>query len=464
MIFNSLAFVVFALVFFGAWPAVRRFANARYLYIIAFSFLFYGWWDWRYIVLMVLTAMVDFWAGIAIVDYPKRRKAVLVLSLTSNLVVLGFFKYTGFFISNLNVVSSTFGMPALPVITLLLPVGISFYTFQSMSYTIDIYQGKTLPTRNPLHFLSAVAMFPHLVAGPIMRASYLLPQLLDGRSATREERWEGMRLIVHGYFKKMVIADNLAAAVNDAFNASAGGGSMTWWLVTVMFAFQIYCDFSGYSDIARGLAKWMGYDFSLNFRHPYCSTSMTEFWKRWHISLSSWFRDYVYVPLGGARKGALRGHINMWIAMLLSGLWHGAAWTFVIWGALHAFYLSVERVTKWPERIMGFPFGRPLAAALIFVQVCVAWVFFRASSLDQAFLILRSMFALNGEPLLVPKNPLVFLAIGVAREIYCFLGMDWRKAFNAAFVAIAEPAILGLLIAACIYLRGPGNTFIYFQF
>ena len=221
-----------------------------------------------------------------------------------------------------------------------------------MSYTIDVYRGRMKPVTNLFHFFAFLSMFPQLVAGPIVRARDLIPQLEKNRDTTEAERWDGLKLIVGGYFKKVVIADNLAPFVNTAFAAvPSPDSSLYWWLVIAAFAFQIFFDFAGYSDIARGLAKWMGYDFLVNFDHPYTSTSLREFWARWHISLSTWFRDYVYIPLGGSKKGESWGHVSMWMTMVISGLWHGAAFHFLVWGAVHALFLSIERITLWPERL-----------------------------------------------------------------------------------------------------------------
>jgi D-alanyl-lipoteichoic acid acyltransferase DltB (MBOAT superfamily) len=466
MLFNSLAFVFFAAAFFGFWPLARRSTNVRFVYIVCFSFLFYGWWDWRYIFLLIITGLIDFWAGIAIDQSVKRKKAILLVSIGSNLATLAFFKYSEFLAVNCNSLLSWAGVSGrIPEVSVLLPVGISFYTFQSMSYTIDIYRGELKPTRNVWHFFSAISLFPHLVAGPIMRAQSLLEQLLESRTPTAAERWNGLRLIVHGFFKKMVIADNLASAVNGAFTGGlAYDSAINWWIIVSMFAMQIYCDFSGYSDIARGLAKWMGYEFSLNFQHPYCATSIKEFWGRWHMSLSTWFRDYVYVSLGGTRVGRFRGHVNMWTTMLLSGLWHGAAWHFVGWGAVHAAFLSIERVTSWPARVLRLPAGRVLAWGFLLIQVWVAWVFFRAGSLDQAGKIIGTMFSLQFAPLAVAKSALLFLGLGLAREIYCFYGLDWRRLLSDRAVLFLEPIIMGVIVAACIFFRGSGDAFIYFQF
>jgi alginate O-acetyltransferase complex protein AlgI len=335
-----------------------------------------------------------------------------------------------------------------------------------MSYTIDIYRKHLHPTKNVFHFFAYLSMFPQLVAGPIVRASELLPQLEKSHPTTEKERWEGLGLIVHGYFKKVVIADNLAPVVSAAFGATTPSEStLYWWVAITAFAFQIYCDFSGYSDIARGLARWMGYDFLVNFNHPYTASSIREFWSKWHISLSTWFRDYVYIPLGGARKGKTRSHIHMWITMVVSGLWHGAAWNFVIWGALHAFFLTVERITNWPDRLKKLYCGRIIATLIMLVEVWVSWVFFRAESFAQACYILKCMFSFKGgvsRP--ITFNAAVILCVVIIEEVYVYFRLDRTRFLSPAKWRVIHPLLWAILIWACIYFRGPGSEFIYFQF
>jgi len=356
---------------------------------------------------------------------------------------------------------------------LILPVGISFYTFQSMSYTIDIYKGQLAPTRNPLHFFAYLALFPQLVAGPIIRAADLLPQLKRESHTTEQQRWDGLHLIVHGFLKKVFIADNLAYYVTEAFsNPVHPESAVFWWIMMTAFAFQIYCDFSGYSDIARGLAKWMGYDFMVNFNHPYVATSLREFWTRWHISLSTWFRDYVYIPLGGSRLGPLRGEINMWITMLVSGFWHGAAWNFIIWGGLHAAGATVERFTRLPRRLMALPGGRFIAGLWMLLQVWVTWVFFRAESFGQAMDILGSMFSFHAGMDVVQTQigtvrlMLIGTVIGIAalREFWFFMGWHEREFVPTRWRPTVQVATMAALIVVAVFFRGPGSQFIYFQF
>jgi len=329
-----------------------------------------------------------------------------------------------------------------------------------------VYKGKFKPTKNVFQFFAYLSMFPQLVAGPIVRAKDMLPQLIGQRQPLKEDRWEGFRLIVKGCFKKMVIADNLAPIVATAFNSSiASENSFFWWGAVIAFAFQIYCDFSGYSDIACGLARWMGYSFPDNFNHPYTSTSLKDFWGRWHISLSTWFRDYVYIPLGGNKKSNYQSHINMWITMLISGLWHGAAWTYIIWGGVHALFLSIERIIGWPAQKQTNQFIRFTAWVFVILEILVAWVFFRASSVHQAFDILRTMFSFKGNLTLGwGLNGSVFLLIIIIREIMVYIGIDKKFKFRHSIGFFAEMLFYAVLITLIIFFRGNGSEFIYFQF
>ncbi len=470
MLFNSFEFLVFAAVFFAVWYLLRRWRKWRWSFLIIASFFFYGWWDWRYIFLLAYTGIIDFTAGLAMERYPHRKKLILGVSLFGNVGSLAIFKYLGFATTSVNSILHLFGIHhQFPVYNLILPVGISFYTFESLSYTIDVYKGLVKPTRDILQFFSFLSLFPHLVAGPVIRPYDLMPQLAADRRPTDEQKWDGLRLIAHGFFKKMVIADTLAPVVNSAFAASVPRESAVyWWMIVTMFAVQIYCDFSGYTDIARGLAKWMGYEFPLNFNHPYISGSIREFWGRWHISLSTWFRDYVYIPLGGSKKGNFAGHKNMWITMVVSGLWHGAAWHFVIWGALHAFYLSIERLTRWPERLKAVRCGRALSTVILLVLVWVAWVFFRATTTEQAWRIVTLMFSFRDVGLSAIKGvgvpALAVTFITFCRELYLYKGWDAASIWQSRLTRSLEPVAVAVLFTACVYLRGPGNAFIYFQF
>lgn len=479
MLFNSISFLIFASAFFLLFRLVKRTNNnnIKWAFLVAASLFFYGWWDWHYIFIIVLTGLIDFFAGLGIFHYPKRKKWLLLTSLSANLLVLFSFKYWTFFFNSLNQALLLFGIShafvsAPPPYFAILPIGISFYTFQSMSYTIDVYRGRLEPTANPLHFLSAICLFPHLVAGPIVRGRHILSQLVQTRKISELERWHGLKLIAVGFFRKVVLADNIAPLVNHAFSNDLSVDSYVyWWLVMIGFALQIYFDFTGYSDIARGLAKWMGIHFRINFNHPYYARSFREFWSRWHISLSTWFKDYVYISLGGSKLKAWRNHVNLWITMLLSGLWHGASFTFLIWGGLHAFYMSIERFTNFPALIRRLPAGRYVSMLLVFVLVVIAWVFFRSSSLKESYTVLSHMFSFNSTvafgAIRLPESSytgFLFLGIGVAVEVLHFIRADLKKVFRPQTAYYMEIAQYATIIASCVFFRGSSEQFIYFQF
>ncbi len=463
MLFNSLPFLFFIVLFAAGWPLARRRDGSRWAYIIACSLFFYGWWEWRYVLLLVATALVDFAAGLAIHASRKHARKFLLASILLNLGVLGYFKYWFAVAAAIGATGRQLGLPVdLHVEQLILPVGISFYTFQSMSYTIDIYRGQLTPTRNPLHFLAAISFFPHLVAGPIMRAGKLLPQLLSGKPADSGAKAEGLRLVVHGYFKKVVIADNLSGLVDTAFASQVNLHSgLEWWVIMAMFSMQIYCDFSGYSDIGRGIARWFGYDFGVNFRHPYAAASIREFWQRWHISLSSWFRDYVYLPLGGSRGSETTTRRNIAVTMLLSAIWHGAGLTYVVWGALHAAYMIAGRMASGTVARMANFVRAPAGYLVLWVQVMLAWVFFRATSAVQATEIAGTMFGMRSLELGLSRTALFFFVLGIVHEVTTYF-LDRREPDQP--IRTAEALGLAMLAVACVFLRGPAGAFIYFQF
>jgi len=463
MPFNSLIFLLFAALFFIVWPIVRHGNHSRWIFIIVASLVFYGWWDWRFIFLLTGCGLVNFYAGLFIQKFQRYKKTILILSIFGNLGTLALFKYLGFFTRNLNALGLD-----IPIITLALPIGISFYSFQGMSYVIDVYKKVVEPTKNFFHFFAYLSIFPHLIAGPIIRPSQLLPQLAIARKATDPELWEGFKLIVYGFFKKVVVADNLGLLVNVAFmQKETVQSSSYWWAIITFFAIQIYCDFAGYSDIARGLAKLMGYEFPVNFNHPYVSRSLQEFWSRWHISLSTWFRDYVFFPLLQRKITPLNAHISMGITLLLSGLWHGAGWTFIIWGGLHAAFFSIEQLTRWPKKLKKSGIGRILSTLLVLFLVWIAWVFFRAESLEQAVSILKVML----NPTLTGFYPMIMFTIitaivlflAVVSEIAVFLKIN-EKIKNLKYYWILEIIFVAFALTAVFYLRGKVQTFVYFQF
>jgi alginate O-acetyltransferase complex protein AlgI len=389
MVFNSIVFFLFLfIVFILYWKFFSKNIKARNIFIILASLFFYGWWDWRFVGLWIFTALTDFYVARAIDRNPQKGKSFLFISLFINLTVLGFFKYFNFFISSFASLLESLNLHAsISTLQLVLPVGISFYTFQAMSYTIDVYRKKISPEKNVFTYLAFISFFPQLVAGPIERAQHMLPQFNSKKEFNYAFFKSGLILILWGLFKKVVIADNLAIFVDEVFDHNqiySGGVNI---LAAVFFTLQIYCDFSGYSDIAIGTAKLLGFELSQNFNHPYFASGFQDFWKRWHISLSSWFRDYLYISLGGNKKGRVREYLNLILTFILSGLWHGANFTFIIWGALHGAFVSIEKMLKGKIKI-------PSAAkhVLVFICVCFAWIFFRAHSLSQCSFFIKNIF------------------------------------------------------------------------
>ena len=385
MLFNTLTyFWFFCIVFTVYWFILNKRYKLQNLFLLAASYCFYGWWDARFLILIFISSTADFSIGRAMQNQTtiSKRKLLLAICLLFNLGILGFFKYYNFFIESFLAISKSLNVNlSVATLKIILPVGVSFYTFQSLSYTIDVYRNKIKPTNDYISFLAFVAFFPQLVAGPIERATHLLPQFLKERKFDTENVKSGFRFILWGLFKKMVIADRLAYFVDHVYNSSANYSGITLVAVAFTFGFQIYCDFSGYSDIAIGSARLLGFDLMQNFRFPYFSKSLQEFWRRWHISLSTWFRDYVYIPLGGNQVSKKRWIFNILITFTLSGLWHGAASTFVIWGFLHGLLLVVESYIK-PDRSGRLWNWLGFAATFSFVNL--ALIFFRSKSLDQS--------------------------------------------------------------------------------
>jgi D-alanyl-lipoteichoic acid acyltransferase DltB (MBOAT superfamily) len=470
MLFNSLIFVAFAIVYFLVSKLIGNRIKGKLVWLTAMSLFFYGWWDWRFLFLIVFSGLVDFFSALAMDKWEKHRKLMLILSIVGNVGSLSIFKYSGFIAHNIDALlglSGQFSLAAqIPEFFLVTPVGISFYTFHSMNYTVDVYRREFKPTKDIFHFFAFISMFPQLVAGPILRAKEILPQLLVSKKISNDNRWIGFSYVVKGYFKKMVIADNLAPMVVAAFSApELNHSSLYWWGIIIAFAFQIYCDFAGYSDIARGLAKWMGYEFPDNFNHPYISTSLREFWTRWHISLSSWFRDYLYIPLGGNKGSKFRQHANMWITMLISGLWHGAMWTYVTWGGIHALFLSIERIIGWNKIFSKNLLLKVIGWFIVTVQVLVAWVLFRATSIDQAWQIIKTMFSFKGDLTLGwGLNGTVFITIMIIGELIIATGVREKIDWSSKRWAWTEMIFYAILITAIIFFRGNGSEFIYFQF
>lgn len=394
MVFNSITFVVFFVLFFLAYWILAKRKNIvlRNIFILAGSYFFYGWWDWRFLGLIIFSSLVDFFVGDAIYNAKSqdKRKWLLITSLTLNLGLLGFFKYFNFFIDSFAHLLSIFSIkPDWVTLKIILPVGISFYTFQTLSYSLDIYYKRLKPTKNLLNFLTFVSFFPQLVAGPIERASNLLPQFAGKVTFSYENSIQGLRYVLWGFFKKIVIADNFGLVVDEIFKTNASYGAVTLFAGLLLFSFQIYCDFSGYSDIAIGTARMLGFDLMENFRTPYFSGSLTEFWKRWHISLSTWFRDYVYIPLGGNRVKLLRRDFNLMVTFVLSGFWHGANITFLLWGFIHGAALVAEKKIKLKAPLF-------LKRVFFFLLVSLFWLPFRAKNYTHLKQIIHGFFHFSG--------------------------------------------------------------------
>lgn len=397
MLFNSIEFLIFLPIVVIVYFLLNY--RHRWIFLLIASYYFYMSWKPEYIILIVVSTLVDYVCGLQMgqAKNQKTKKLLLIISLVSNLGILFCFKYFNFFNDSFREVFHYYSIGYfIPDFDLLLPVGISFYTFQTLSYTIEVYRGKMQPEKHLGRFALFVSFFPQLVAGPIERASNLIPQFETKFNFDYERMRSGLLLIGWGLFKKVVIADRLALFVNEAYNNVHEYQGISFFIATVFFAFQIYCDFSGYSDIAIGTAKIMGYDLMENFKRPYFSKSVSEFWKRWHISLSTWFRDYLYIPLGGNRMSKPRVYFNLFITFLVSGLWHGANWTFVVWGGLNGLYLLFPLWYKSTTDKLGIgniKFGKRMNVFITFSLICFAWIFFRANTIGDAQYIITHLFS-----------------------------------------------------------------------
>lgn len=405
MLFNSIEFAIFLPLVFGLyWVIGARRVKAQNTLLFVASYIFYGWWDWRFLSLIFISSLIDFLLAqkIKTTDKPERRKSLLAISVVMNLGMLGFFKYFNFFIDSFTDAFTFFGYQfSADRLDVILPVGISFYTFQTLSYTIDVYRRKLEPTTDAIAFFTFVSFFPQLVAGPIERASNLLPQFMRERKFEYSKAVDGMRQILWGLFKKIVIADNLGRHADYIFSDHTQYPGLVLFLGALFFAFQIYCDFSGYSDIAIGTARLFGFDLMRNFAFPYFSRDIAEFWRRWHISLSTWFRDYLYIPLGGSKGSKYLQVRNTFIIFLVSGFWHGANWTFIAWGLLHAaLFLPLLLLGKNRKHTNGIAEDRMVVGARealriisTFLLVTLGWVFFRADNIGHAFSYLSHLFS-----------------------------------------------------------------------
>lgn len=470
MWFDTPAYAAFLILVVTAyWRLGRRKQN---IFLLAASYFFYGWWDYRFLLLMIGSTTLDFFLARAIEKSQVRatRRTLLISSLVVNFAVLGSFKYFGFFVGSFAHLLGTFGIhPSLPVLLIILPPGISFYTFQEVAYIVDVYKRKLPAAQTFVDYALFISLFPHLIAGPIQRPAHLLPQVQQKRSFHPDHFFDGILLILSGLFRKCVVADNCALLANAAFSVNLGEPNLAVLAIGgYAFAWQIYGDFSGYSDIARGSAQLLGFHFMVNFRQPYLATSLRDFWRRWHISLSTWLRDYLYIPLGGNAEPGYKTYRNLLYTMLLGGLWHGANWTFVIWGGLHGFGLAIERWARenflgniprlqidwtWPRRILIFHF------------VCLSWIFFRAASISSAFVLLRGI----AHPAWQPEYVVAFKFLALfsvplfLHDLY--LEHSGQEYFLQERTPITRTAFaVCALIAITFFSANHANAFIYFQF
>jgi len=478
MLFNSIDFAIFLpAVFILYWFATNRKVEYQNFLLVIASYIFYGWWDWRFLFLVLFSTLVDFLIGQQLhkEERSTQRKLLLWTSITVNLGFLGFFKYYNFFLDNLTQVFTFFGNPINPQgLNIILPVGISFYTFQTLSYTIDIYNRKLEPSKSFITFAAFVSFFPQLVAGPIERATNLLPQFYRKRTLNDKNAIRGVKQIIWGLFKKIVVADTCAQYADDIFNNYDTYNSFTLILGAVYFSFQIYCDFSGYSDIAIGTSRLFGFKLMKNFSLPYFSRDVSEFWRRWHISLSTWFRDYVYIPLGGS-KGSLTSKIkNTFIIFILSGFWHGANWTFIIWGGLNALYflplLVTGRNRKYTKDIIAHNRFSPsireiVGITITYTLILFSWIFFRAKNVNQAWEYITQIFTMNFGIEKIKLERFSFEALSVILILLLFEWTQRRNEFpfdGEKKEYMAMMTLLGLIILFGNY--SDIQSFIYFQF
>ncbi|MCH2209857.1 MAG: MBOAT family protein [Fuerstiella sp.] len=479
MLFNSLEFAVFlpiVLTLFW-WRPIRCDLKRQNVFVSAASYLFYGWWDYRFLTLILFSTLVDYLVGreLGKTNVPGRRKALLWTSIVVNLGFLGFFKYCNFFADSFVSAFTFFGAQiSSSSLSIVLPVGISFYTLQTLSYTIDVYRRRLGPTHDFFAFAAFVSFFPQLVAGPVERATNLLPQFTRSRIFDYTTATDGLRQILWGMFTKVVIADNCAACANAVFNNSESYGGTTLIAGVIFFSFQVYGDFSGYSNIAIGTAKLFGFDLMRNFAYPYFSRDIAEFWRRWHISLSTWFRDYLYIPLGGSRRGSWVSVRNVFVVFLVSGLWHGANWTFVVWGALNAVFflplLLLKRNRNYTDTVASgrsVPSWRELSAmATTFSLTTFAWIFFRAESVGHAAGYIRNIFSasLFAWPEVFPADVVCLVALFVATEWHGRHQSYAIAGFGIRWPRVARWALYYGICIAIVAIGGEQQDFIYFQF
>jgi alginate O-acetyltransferase complex protein AlgI len=480
MLFNSLEYLLFLpSVFILYWFVFKHNHNIQNLLLLVSSYIFYGWWDWRFLFLLVFSTSLDYYTGIRIFESRSRKSKTIWLwiSICINVGFLGFFKYFNFFITSFADALSLFGYKAdLWTLKVILPVGISFYTFHGLSYVLDIYNNKIQPERNPVSYSVFVSFFPLLVAGPIERATHLLPQIIKPRAFNYNKAADGMRQLLWGFFKKIVIADNCSGYVNQIFEKYQHNSGATLLLGAILFGIQIYCDFSGYSDIALGTSRLFGIELLRNFAFPYFSRDIAEFWRRWHISLTTWFRDYIYIPLGGSKGGMWISIRNTFIIFLISGFWHGANWTFICWGLLNALYFLPLLLTNKNRAHLDIVAHNKIFPTLneflkiigTFLLVSVAWIFFRSKNVHVAF---DYIFRMQGWIFVRPVEALKIIKTPVLYCMLVFTALEWlnrdkQHALQIGNLNVSLRWLLYLSITFLIILYGSFNKteFIYFAF
>lgn len=472
LVFNSLTFIAFFVIVIALHSLPLAWRVKKFNLLIA-SYLFYAAWNPPFVILIWISTLIDWTVASRIPEARSvtRRRLLLAASLVTNLGLLGFFKYGNFLLENFIGVMDTFGIAFNPPpMNIILPVGISFYTFQTLSYTFDVYRGELRPSKSFLDFALFVTFFPQLVAGPIMRAVDFLPQCDVQKPFNFRQMGWGLALVTIGLFEKIVLADAILAPTSDAvFNAAAQTGFTSAWIGTIAFSGQIFFDFAGYSTCAIGAAMCLGFALSDNFHFPYAAIGFTDFWRRWHISLSTWLRDYLYISLGGNRKGRWRTRINLVLTMLLGGLWHGASWRFVVWGGLHGMYLIAERIGRHVFRHATWTMRKPARfafAILTYLCVCIAWVFFRASDFSVARTMLRSMAGMAEDSL-----KLTTFQIGTTGAVMVGLLLGQAVMRNTSIESVCtripswlQALLLAIMIVAICLAQGEDRAFIYFQF
>ena len=469
MLFNSLEYLIFLPIVFIIYWLLKNSYKKQNILLLLSSYVFYGWWDYRFLSLIIFSSFLDYFVGQKIEEAigEKNKKRWLLVSLFSNLGLLAVFKYYNFFADSFASTMSSIGWEVNDLtLNIILPVGISFYTFQTLSYSIDIYRNQIKASRDIVGFFTFVSLFPQLVAGPIERASNLIPQIENKRKLSVTLLKTGVFQIFIGLFRKVAIADNLGIYVDSVYGNYEIHNGSTLLVATVFYAFQIYFDFSGYSDIAIGSAKLFGFNFNRNFNFPYFSKTLTEFWRRWHMSLSFWLRDYLYISLGGNRKGIVITYRNLLLTMLIGGLWHGSSWNFVIWGGIHGLFLSLEKYTFSALKIKTFNW---FGYIYTFIVVLIAWIFFRAPDFQSASTIVAEIFSFNYGSLFIGNinsfvNAILLLCIGIAIDLKIFRSGISLEEYGVRFSTVRLSILVSVIILMLCLFYSTAENFIYFQF